>query len=151
MAREHGKGSTVALLGGGALALWLVLRGKGWGLGFGAGKGSDGGTNASTDAKDSTVPSGTPPEPCIVWVRSTGIELDGAPADLPRLVERCRAVGAARVNVTGGAISRVADSVVGSLTEAGVRVYVRETWPQGGAPTVALPTGTTNSPTRAPS
>lgn len=109
-------GRTVAVVGGGALLLLLLLRGKGWGLGTGDGAGAGDGKATSPDAP-------TPPTRCRVRIDADGIELDGAPADLATVTERCRAAGQADVHATGAAITGVVAQVMQALQDAGVRVW----------------------------
>ena len=104
---KHKTGRTVAVVGGGALLLLLVLRGKGWGLGELAGTGA-----------------GDPaPTRCRVRIDASGIELDGARTDLPTVTARCRAAGEADVRATGAAITGVVAQVLHALQDAGVRVW----------------------------
>ena len=105
-------GKTLAIAGGGALLLLLLMRGKGWGLGGDGGSSSGGGSSGSDPA----------PTPCRVRIDSVGIQLDGAPADLPTTVARCQVAGAADVNATGAAIVGTIARVVRALKDAGVVV-----------------------------
>ena len=125
MAERHSNshaGRTVAVVGGGALLLWLLLRGKGRGLGGGeGGTGAAGaGTGATTEAPSQVRPV------CQVFIRSRRIDLDGVPADLPTVVTRCRAGGRADVRATGGASIQAVEDVVRALQEAGVTVTASE-------------------------
>lgn len=127
MASDRGNGTTgrtVALVGGSALVLWLLLRGKGWSLGGGG----SGASAAGTAAVHAIPEAPSMPRPaCKVFVRARGIELDGAPADLPAVVARCRASGRADVQTTGGASIQAVEDVLRALKAAGVQVYVAET------------------------
>lgn len=111
-------GRTVAIVGGGALLLWLLLHGKGWGFGGGGGAGkSDQATGATpTDAAIDR-------QPCLVGIDAAGIEVDGARADLATTTERCRAAGSAEVRATGAAITHVIADVIRALQAAGVQVW----------------------------
>lgn len=118
--RDNSTGRTVAVLGGGALLVFLLLRGKGWGLGLG------GTAGASGDGHAGEAPASTeaPPSRCKVRVDSTGLQLDRAPTELDAIVTRCRAAGAADVLVTGAAIQGVVDRLLQALRDAGVVVHV---------------------------
>ena len=120
--RSH-TGRNVAIVGGAAVLVWLLLRGTGWRLG---GKGDAAGNDAAT-----TTPSPSPsPSSCQVWIRSTGIEVDGQPVDLPTLVRRCQLAGRADVRATGAAIVRTIDEVMDALRRAGIVVYASaDLWP----------------------
>jgi hypothetical protein len=100
--------ATVAMIGGGAVLVWLLWRGRGKGKN-GHGNGDLGGTRA----------------PVQVWVRSEDrIELDGARSDLATVVARARAAGAAHVHVTGDARQGWYTKVVDALRAAGVEADV---------------------------
>lgn len=103
----------VALVGGAVLVAWLLRRGKGGRLGRGGGSGGEMGPNTAIR---------TPSVPCRVWVRADRLELDGAPADLPTVVTRCREAGHADVRATGDAITRSITTVLRALDAAGVVV-----------------------------
>ncbi len=106
MARDRTSSTrTAAVVGGGALLAWILLRGA---------RGAGGATSAATAA--------APPAPCQVRIRARSIELDGAPADLPTTVAACRAAGAASVSATGDAIVGVIAETTRALHAAGVRV-----------------------------
>ncbi len=111
-------GRTVAIVGGGAFLLWLLMRGDGFGLG--GGYGSD--RSGSGDGAAPSAPS-SPPAPCRVRIDAEGIELDGAPTDLDTMTDRCRAAGSAEVRATGAAIAGVIAEVVHALRAAGVTVW----------------------------
>jgi hypothetical protein len=115
-------GRNVALVGGGALLVWLLLRGKGWGLGGGGGTGGDGTGTPGTSAINDTPAERR--QPCQVFVRARQIDLDGAPADLPTIVAHCRAAGKAHVRTTGGASIQAVEDVISALQAAGVTVAV---------------------------
>lgn len=106
-ARRH-TGRTVALLGGGALAAWLLLRGKGRRVGGGN---AEAGAPARGDAR------------AVVWIRSDRLEIDGVVADQATVVARARAVGKAEVHATGGAIEHVVRDVLTALHAADVTLY----------------------------
>ena len=108
--RKH-SGRTVALVGGAALAAWLLSRGKGWSFrSYGDASGANSGTRL--------------PGRCTVWIRADRIELDGAAAGLPTVIAKCRAVGAAEVRATGNAITGVVRDVVKALHAAGVKLHL---------------------------
>jgi hypothetical protein len=112
---QNTTGRTVAIVGGGALLLLLLLRGKGWGLG-----------DARDDQRsgEGTAPDGSvAPTRCEVRIDADGIALDGTPADLAIVIERCRAAGEADVRATGAAITGIVAHVIQALQDAGVRVW----------------------------
>lgn len=83
------------------------------------------GTGGSGNGAASSGKSGEPavaPRPCRVRIDQSGLQLDGAPADLPTTVASCRAAGAADVTATGAAIVGTIAEVVRALREAGVTV-----------------------------
>lgn len=120
MARDHDDHTArnVALVGGAALVVWLLFRGKGLGLGSGGGIGLGGAAGSANNV----APAGQPATPCRVWIRADGIEVDGTAADLPAVVARCRATGRADVTASGAAIVHVIADVVRALQAAGVGV-----------------------------
>src|SRR5258706_10264144 len=91
-ARGH-TGRNVAIVGGAAVFAWLLLRGSGWHFG---------GRSEAT-GNDAATPTPTSPSPCRVWIRSTGLDVDGQIVDLPTLVRRCQLAGRADVRATGAA------------------------------------------------
>lgn len=117
---QNRTGGAVAVIGGGALLLWLLLRGRGWGLGGGgAGDGTGpagAGANATTAAPSEARPR------CRVYLHSRGIDLDGTPADLPAVVARCRAGGGADLRTSGGSSVQTIVDVIRALQAAGVPV-----------------------------
>jgi len=116
--RSH-TGRNVAIVGGAALVVWLLLRGTGWRLG---GRGELGTSNPETRAPSS--------RPCQVWLRSTGLEVDGERVDRSTLVSRCQAAGRADVRATGDAIEHTIQEVIEALRRAGVVVYASaDLWP----------------------
>ena len=108
---DNHTGRTVVLVGGGALLLWLLFRGKGKG---GLGRDGDGSGVAGQGA--------TREPPCRVFIRARQVDLDGAPADLSTVVARCRASGRADVQATGGASLQRVEDVIRALQAAGVTV-----------------------------
>lgn len=122
MADRHHKntnGRTVAIVGSGALLLWLLLRGKRLGIGQAQA--------ASVSAADQ--PAKRPAPPCRVRIDGDGIEVDGERADVPTATARCRVAGAAEVRATGAAITGVIAEIVRALQAAGVRVWAApEVW-----------------------
>ena len=109
--REHHTARNIALVGGGVLLAWLLLRGKGWGLG-------------SDHSSGGAAGGSTPSSPCRVWIRGDRIELDGAPTDLRTLVTRCRERGRAEVSATGDTIVRSITEVLRALRTAGIAIAV---------------------------
>lgn len=105
MAKRDHTGRNVAILGGVALAAWLLFGGKGWGFG---GSGQAGASR---------------PTRCVVWIRPEGLTVDGVAADLPTVIARCRAAGEAEVHATGDAITRVVWDTLKALRAAGVTIY----------------------------
>lgn len=95
---------TAAVIGGGALLAWWLLRGR------------------------AGAPPPAPPQrpaprlPCSVRIDSSGVQVDGAPADLSTVVARCREAGSAIVHATGAARAGTVTDVVRDLTAAGVVV-----------------------------
>lgn len=110
MARERRTGRTVALVGGAALAVWLLSRGKGWGF------------RGPGDASGAAHPARSVARP-VVWVRADRIEIDGVAADLPTVIERARVAGAVSVRATGDAITGVIRNVIEALHRAGVTIH----------------------------
>lgn len=107
--RDH-TGRKLALVGGAGLAAWWLLsRGKGWGF------------RRSGDGREGT--SATPGR-AVIWVRGDRIEVDGVAADLPSVIAKGRAAGAADVYATGNAIVRSVRDVVMGLRAAGVTVHL---------------------------
>jgi hypothetical protein len=102
---------TIAVLGGGALLVWLLWRGRGRGKGKGSG-GDDERMRA--------------PEVVEVWLRGGDrIELNGVSLDLATTVARARAAGVARVFTAGDAREGWHRHVINALREAGVELYVQ--------------------------
>ena len=111
--KRNNTGRAVAVIGGGALLLWLVASG---GRGSG-GHGGRGGTVARTvDA--------LPPSEVHVRIRSGDrIDVDGVSSELSAAVARARAAGIARVVATGDARQGWVVEVLHALGAAGVVVY----------------------------
>jgi hypothetical protein len=121
--KKDSTGRTVAIVGGAALLALLLLRGKGWGLGRDRGDGTGHGA-ASPEASGRATRT-----PCKVRIDDRRIEVDGEPADLATVTERCRAAGSADVRATGMAIVGVVGQVIQALQDAGVAVYAQpELW-----------------------
>jgi hypothetical protein len=112
MARERKPGRTMVLVGGGVLAAWFLLRGKGWGFG-GSGNGVDTGATGPSAA----------PRRAVVWIRKDHLELDGVAVDLPTLIARSRAASGVEVRATGDAITGQVWDVVKALHAASVEIY----------------------------
>lgn len=112
MSERDQTGRTVVLVGGAALAAWLLSRGKGWAF---RSPGDGSGANAGETRQ---------PAHCTVWIRANRIEVDGVAADLPTVIAKCRAVGAAEVRATGDAITGVVRDVLTALHAAGVKLQL---------------------------
>lgn len=110
----------VAIVGGGALLVWLLFRGRGWGLGGGPIVGN---APASTTVDGSASASGSQRLPCRVRIDRDGIHTDGVSTDLPAMTAHCRAAGGAEVFATGDAVSGVVADAIDSLRTAGVTVW----------------------------
>jgi len=106
----------LALVGGGALLVWLLVSGGG-GLGLG---GSGGGTASAAPAPPPTP--APPPPPCKVRIDILGVHVDGKPVDVKTAIERCRASKRAEVVVTGDARQGTKDDVMRSFAAAGIAV-----------------------------
>ena len=107
MASRGRTGRAVAIVGGAALAVWLLSRGNGT---------SFRGPGTSKSAARSTAR-------VAVWVRADRIEVDGVAAELATVIERAREAGAAEVRATGDAITGVVWNVLRALHGAGVTIY----------------------------
>ena len=111
---------TLAGIGGGAVLLWLFLRGgKGRGGNGSGGDGKDGGSGRS-DSGNSGVPARH-----VVFVRVLPgdlIELDGASVDLGTAVARARAAGIAWLRSPGATRVGWLSKVLYALLDAGVHV-----------------------------
>lgn len=106
---QNNTGRTIAIVGGGALLLWLLWAGRG------KGKGSGGDGNQSSA-----------PAVVVVKIRSGDhIELDGVSSDLATTVARARAAGTARVIAVGDARHGWVTQVIDALRAAGVELYVQ--------------------------
>ena len=104
--KQNNTGRTIAVIGGGALLVWLLWRGRGKGKGS---RGDGDGQSASATME--------------VWLRGGDrIELDGVSSDLATTVARARAAGMARVHVSGDARQGWVENVVHALRAAGVDV-----------------------------
>jgi hypothetical protein len=111
--RDRHTGQRVVLVGGAALVAWLLWRRR---------HGGDGGDAGARGSGTDATPTPAQLAPCRVWVRADRIEIDGARADLPTVVARCRAAGRAEVRATGAAITRSIIDVLAALKAAGVAV-----------------------------
>ena len=108
-------GRTIALVGGGALLAWWLLRGgEGWRFGRGSHWGAD---------SRFSGPRAQEGPPCRVHVGENAIRLDGHDADLTSVIAACQARGKADVTASGAAIVGAIKEVLLDLKEAGVRVY----------------------------
>src|SRR5579883_3245807 len=108
MPARRDSGRTIALVGGGILAAWLLLRGKG--------------SRADLDSRDGSAPAREGLR-AIVWIRAGRLEVDGVVADLATVVARCRAVGRAEVHASGDAVEHDVREVLTALHTAGVTLY----------------------------
>jgi hypothetical protein len=109
--KQNNTGRTFVAIGGGALLVWLLWRGRGMGKGKGKGKGSEGDHTSTPAAVE-------------VWVRSGDrIELDRVSSDLATVIARARAVGKARLHVAGDARHGWVENVTDALRVAGVDVW----------------------------
>lgn len=104
--RKHAR--TGALLAGGALLAWLLLRG-GSGFGFGGGKGG-GARGAERRVR--------------LRVSDAGISADGVPVSLDEGVAVAREVGAADLFATGAARQGTVDDLINALRDAGVDLWI---------------------------
>ncbi len=105
--KQNNTGRTIVAIGGGALLVWLIWRGRG----KGKGKGSGGDRNNTPVAVE-------------VWIRSGDrIELDRVSSDLATVIARARAVGKARLHVAGDARHGWFEYVADALRAAGVEVW----------------------------
>ena len=123
---ESNPGLTIAMVGGGALLVWLLWPGRGKG---GGGGGGGGGDRSSA--------------PTAVVVRIRGgdqVELDGVSSDLATTVARAHAAGAAHVFTTGDARQGWVTAVIDALKAAGVAVYTSPSQPS--APRIGDTPGT---------
>jgi hypothetical protein len=104
--KAHG-GRTIAIASILAAVAWLLF-GRHGGGGMGAGRRSGVRPRVGGGPR------------CRVHLDESGVELDGARADLPGVVARCRAAGVADVTATGATIVRVLAEVLAALRDAGV-------------------------------
>lgn len=110
---------TVGAIGGGALLLWYLFRGRGLGGGGGASGSGEGAPSVATPPAVVPAPAGPP---CNVFVRRSAIELDGAASDLSTAVATCRASGSAHLRATGDTTSGRVIDVARALNAAGVAI-----------------------------
>lgn len=132
-------GRTVAVVGGGALLLWLLLRGKGRGLGMG-GTGQSDGTGKDDGSRPNSAPLATTlvePRRCQVRIASNGITVDGKPATVAEVVAACKSTEGAEVLVTGGARRADHEDMEAALKQAGIKSLWVQPQPRGAAPTSA--------------
>jgi hypothetical protein len=109
---DDNTGLTIAVIGGGALLVWLLWRGRG--KGAAGGEREQGSTRGSGRAQ------------LVVWVLSGDRvalnTVDGVILDLDTMVARARTMGAARVFRTGDARHGWVLNVIAALRDAGVAV-----------------------------
>lgn len=106
MARDNDQGRGLALLAGGGVLAWLLLRGTG--LGFAA-------------RADAATP---PVAPLAIRVDTDGIRVDGERTSLEEAAARTRARGAAEVTFTGAARSGTVTDLLAALRATGARLTV---------------------------
>jgi hypothetical protein len=116
MARNDDTGRTVALVGGGAALLWLLLHGGG---GFGLGRG---GSTIGASGKADKLAKVTPVK---VRLASDGVTVDGQATDIPGAAALVKARGAADVVITGAAKQGTADELVKALRATGATVWIQ--------------------------
>ena len=105
--KQNNTGRTIAVIGGGALLVWLLWRGRG----KGKGSGGEGDRNSV-------------PAVVEVWLRSGDrIELDHVSSDLATVVARARVAGKARLHVAGDARHGWVENVAQALRAAGVDIW----------------------------
>jgi hypothetical protein len=108
---------TLVAIGGGAILLWLFLRGRTGTGGTGPGSGDkDGGPGSDSDGV---------PARRVVFVRvlpGDRIELDDASVDLDTAVASARAAGIAQLRSSGAAREGWVSKVLYALLDAGVHV-----------------------------
>ncbi len=106
MARDRRKPDrSAAVIGGGALLAWLLLRGEGWRLG-----------RRRRDPGAAT-------RRVHLRVSDVGITADGVPVTVEEAVATARAVGAAEVRATGAARQGTVDELLAALRDAGVQLW----------------------------
>lgn len=98
---------TGAMLAGGALLAWLLLRGSGFGLGAKGGR-----------------PSGNTARRVRLRIDNIGITADGVPSTIEEAVEAAKRTGAAEVFATGAARQGTFDDLVAALRAAGVHLWI---------------------------
>jgi len=116
MARnDDNTGRNLALAGGGAALLWLLLRGGG---GFGLG-GKGGG--AGSESKGTAKP--VPPR-ANVRVAADGITVDGVPTDVAGAAAIVKERGHADVLATGAARQGIVDDLLKALRATGAEIWI---------------------------
>jgi len=116
---EDGGGTalTLAVIGGGAVLLWLFLRGKGWG-----GHGSDDSRDAGRSDSDSTNPAFR--RPVCIWVLDGDhIELNGVRTDLATTVAIALTADAVHFHPRGDARHGFVVEVGDALARAGIAFH----------------------------
>lgn len=117
--KEQNRTRTIVLVGGTALALYLLLAGRRSPHGGSGGSGDRGWAGAGAAPMPGAQPA---PEEVSVWLRGDLLELDGVASDLATMVARARAVGRARVHATGDTLAGRIGTVINALRDAGVTV-----------------------------
>jgi hypothetical protein len=113
---DHGTAIALALVGGGAVLLWWLLRGRGKGWrGFGRGSGVGGGYDGG----------GSLPRLPAISVRVVDgdrILLDGGPADLDTMLARARVSSQVHLTADGAARHGFVSNVLWTLLDADINV-----------------------------
>lgn len=115
------RSGTVALVGGAALALFLLARGKGWALG--ASDQHVGDTERGHAGAQTVVPGSRR----VVWILAGDrIEIDGVAADLATVIARGREVEHVELHARGDARHGFVVSVANALHAAGLTLRVAQ-------------------------
>ena len=125
-------GITLALLGGGAILAWLLLRGggkgwaggKGWGHGEGGGSGRMEGTNGGSRDLGRSIGEADHqlhalPYVCL-WIFPDHLELNGVTVDLATAISISRSADKVRVGVSGDTLHGRTEDIRHALEEARV-------------------------------
>ena len=118
MATDDDKTGTViavGAIGGGAMLLWWLLRGRG--VGGGGDRGGQGAPSARAVPSSAAEPA---EPPCRVFLRGTEIELNGVASDLAATVATCRAAGTAHPRASGDTTAGTVMQMARALNAAGV-------------------------------
>jgi hypothetical protein len=149
---DNHTGRTVAVVGGGTLLLWLLLRGRGWGLG-GKGKGDGDGPGPGPGLGSISRPPSLSPRRCNVRIAAAGISVDGKPTTVEEAVIACKSTEGAKVLVTGGARHGDYEDLKAAFERAGIQIARVEPKPRGASVEVeamsSTAPGTSSAPTSA--